>query len=109
MKKVLMGLTALPFLAGVAAAGQQLTDQQLDRVTAGFTAISIGDAQGVVGESGILLTTTATLAEVAPLATATLGETSSTLFKSLAASQSSSVTSSITVAPVPGLSGPLGP
>ena len=52
MKKVLMGLTALPFLAGVAAAGQQLTDQQLDRVTAGFTATSIADAEGIVGESG---------------------------------------------------------
>ena len=109
MKKVLVGLAALPFLAGVATAGQPLTDRQLDQVTAGFTAISVGDAQGIVGESGILLTTTATLAEVAPLATATLGETSSTLFKSLAASQSSSVTSSFTPAPVPGLSGPLGP
>jgi hypothetical protein len=104
MKKVLMGLTALPFLAGVAAAGQQLTDQQLDRVTAGFTATSIADAEGIVGESGILLTTAATLSQVSPLATATLGETSSTLFKSLAAAQSSSVTSSIKVAPVPGLS-----
>lgn len=109
MKKALMGLAALPFLADVAFAGQPLTDQQLDRVTAGFTALSVGDAQGVVGESGILLTTTATLAEVAPLATATLGETSSTIFKSLAASASSSVTSTITPLPVPGLSGPLGP
>jgi hypothetical protein len=103
MKKVLMGLAALPFLAGVAAAGQQLTDQQLDRVTAGFTATSIADAEGRVGESGVLLTTAATLSQVSPLATATLGETSSTLFKSLAAAQSSSVTSTITVAPVPGL------
>jgi len=109
MKKVLMGLAALPFLAGVAVAGQPLTDQQLDRVTAGFTATSIGDAQGVVGESGVLLTTTATLAEVAPFATARVGEASSTLFKSLAASASSSVTSTITPLPIPGLSGPLGP
>jgi hypothetical protein len=106
MKKVLMGLAALPFLAGVAAAGQPLTDQQLDRVTAGFTATSIADAQGVVGESGVLLTTVATLSQVSPLATAKLGETSSTLYKSLAAAQSSSVTTTITLAPVPGLAGP---
>jgi hypothetical protein len=103
MKKVLMGLAALPFLAGVAAAGQPLTDQQLDRVTAGFTATSIADAEGVVGESGVLLVTTATLSQVSPLATARLGETSSTLYKSLAAAASSSVTSTITPAPVPGL------
>jgi hypothetical protein len=109
MKKVLMGLTALPFLTGVAVAGQPLTNQQLDRVTAGFTATSISDAQGVVGESGVLLATTATLAEVAPFATAKAGELTTTLFKSLAAAQASSVTSTITPAPIPGLSGPLGP
>jgi pectate lyase len=109
MKKVLMGLAALPFLAGAATAGQPLTDQQLDRVTAGFTATSISDAQGVVGESGIVLTTVATLSEVAPFATAKLGETSSTLFKSVAAAQASSVTSTFSPAPIPGLSGPVGP
>jgi len=109
MKKVLKGLAMLPFLAGAAIAGQPMTNQQLDRVTAGFSATSIGDAQGVVGESGILLTTTATLAEVAPFARTTLGETSSTLFKSVAASQSSSLTFTITPLPIPGLSGPLGP
>lgn len=38
MKSVLYGLAALPFLAGVAAAGQpmQLSDKQMDNVTAGF-------------------------------------------------------------------------
>jgi hypothetical protein len=105
MKKVLMGLAVLPFLAGVAAAGQPLTDQQMDRVTAGFTATSIADAEGLVGESGIVLTTTASLSEVQPFATAKLGETSSTLFKSLAAAQSSTVTSTYSPAPIPGLSG----
>jgi hypothetical protein len=105
MKKVLMGLAVLPFLAGVAAAGQPLTDQQMDRVTAGFTATSIADAEGLVGESGIVLTTTASLSEVQPFATAHLGETSSTLFKSLAAAQSSTVTSTYSPAPIPGLSG----
>ena len=107
MKKVLMGLAALPFLAGGAVAGQPLTDQQMDRVTAGFTATSIADAQGVVGESGVLLATTATLAEVQPFATATssTSEITTTLFKSVAAAQSSSVTSTTTVIAIPGLSG----
>jgi hypothetical protein len=38
MKSVLYGLAALPFLASVALAGQpmQLTDKQMDNVTAGF-------------------------------------------------------------------------
>jgi hypothetical protein len=38
MNRVLCGLAALPFLAGVAVAGQPapLTDSQMDNVTAGF-------------------------------------------------------------------------
>jgi len=38
MKKLLYGLAALPFLAGVALADQpvQLSDKQMDKVTAGF-------------------------------------------------------------------------
>lgn len=38
MKSLLYGLAALPFLAGVALAGQpmQLSDKQMDNVTAGF-------------------------------------------------------------------------
>jgi hypothetical protein len=104
MNKVLMGLAALPFLAGTAVAGQPLTNQQMDRVTAGFTATSIADAEGLVGESGIVLTTTATLSEVAPFSTATLGEASSTLFKSISAAQSSTVTSTFNPAAIPGLS-----
>jgi hypothetical protein len=104
MKKVLMGLAALPFLAGVAVAGQPLTDRQMDRVTAGFSATSIGDAEGLVGESGLLLTTTATLAQVSPLASRTVGEASSTIYKSLAASASSSVTSTIAPVAIPSLS-----
>lgn len=35
MKKTLMGMAILPFLAGIAAAGQPLTDKQMDKVTAG--------------------------------------------------------------------------
>jgi len=38
MKKLLLGLAMLPFLAGVSLAGQPqpLTDQQMDKVAAGF-------------------------------------------------------------------------
>ena len=38
MRKLLLGLAVLPFLAGVALAGQPqaLTDQQMDKVSAGF-------------------------------------------------------------------------
>jgi hypothetical protein len=38
MKKLLCGLAVLPFLAGVALAGEtvQLSDKQMDKVTAGF-------------------------------------------------------------------------
>jgi hypothetical protein len=102
MKKVLMGLAALPLLAGVAAAGQPLTDRQLDRVNAGFTAFANAEAEGLVGESGIVATTTATLALVSPIATATMGETSSRLFKSISAAQSSTLTSTFSPIPIPG-------
>jgi len=38
MKKLLLGLAVLPFLAGVSLAGQPqaLNDQQMDKVSAGF-------------------------------------------------------------------------
>jgi len=99
-----MGMAALPFLTGMAVAGQPLTSQQMDRVTAGFSAISVADAEGLVGESGIVLTTTASLSQVLPFATATLGESGSTLYKSVAAAQSSTVTSTYSPAAIPGLS-----
>jgi len=35
MKKTLIGLAILPFLAGTVLAGQPLTDKQMDKVTAG--------------------------------------------------------------------------
>jgi len=53
-----------------------------------------------------VLTTTASLSQVLPFASAKLGETSSTLYKSLSAAQSSTVTSTISVSPIPGLSSP---
>lgn len=101
--KVLMGLAALPFATSVAVAGEPLTAQQLDKVTAGFSALSIADAQGVVGESGVLLVTTASASQVLPIATFRSGEFTSTLFKSVAAAQSSTVTSTITPAAIPGV------
>lgn len=102
MKKVLMGLAALPLLAGVASAGQPLTDQQLDRVTAGFTSFATADAEGLVGESGIVETTAATLSQVLAVAKASMGETSSTLYKSVSAAQSATLTGTFSPAPIPG-------
>jgi hypothetical protein len=59
MRKLLMGLAAVPFWVGMAVAGQPLTDQQMDRVTAGFSAISVADAEGFVSRGNLILTTTA--------------------------------------------------
>lgn len=101
MKKALMGLAVLPFLAGVAAAGEPLTDQQLDRVNGGFIAIAHAQAEGLVGSNGIVVTTTGTLGLVTHIATANLGETSSRLWKSISGAQSSTVTSTYTPAPLP--------
>jgi hypothetical protein len=101
MKKLLLALAMLPLTAGVAAAGQQLTDKQMDKVTAGFNALAYADAQGVGGESSIVTTYTATLSKVAPYARATLDEASSTLYISIAAAQSSTITTTYTPAPAP--------
>jgi hypothetical protein len=105
MKKLVIALAALPFMAGAAAAGQPLNDNQMDKVTAGFTALSIADAEGLVGESGIVLTTTASLSQVSPIARATMGETTSTLYKSVAAATSSTVTSTYNPIPISSLAG----
>lgn len=94
MKSLVVALMALPLMAGAgaASAAQPLNDTQMDGVNAGFTSISIADAEGLVGESGVVLTSTATLSQVSPVALATYGETTTFLFKSVAASQSSTVT-----------------
>jgi len=118
MKKLLIALAALPFTAGIAAAGQPLAlnDKQMDRVTAGFTATSIADAIGLVGSRGTLLTTTATTSYVEPIFAATptvtvggvpaTSEFTSTLFKSVSAAQSSSVTGTLPLQAIPGFSTP---
>jgi hypothetical protein len=45
MKRLLHGIAALPFLAGVASAQEpmQLTNQQMDKVTAGFLEIDMSN------------------------------------------------------------------
>jgi hypothetical protein len=105
MKKVLMGLAVLPLMAGVAVAGQPLSDQQMDRVTAGFFAFGSADAEGHVGESGVVITATATLGQVFNVNSATTGEFTSRLWKSISAAQSATVTSTITPGPIPGTGG----
>ena len=92
MGKVIMGLVALPLLTGVAVAGQPLSNQQMDLVTAGFSATSIADAEGLAGQGMFVITNTATLAEVFPITTKTVGETTSTLYESLSSSTSSTIT-----------------
>jgi hypothetical protein len=94
MNKLVLGLAAVPLLASVASAGQPLTDKQMDTVTAGFSAFSTADAQAL---GKIVATLSATVSTVdvvttstgAPV-TATFGETTLTLIKSVSAAQSAS-------------------
>ena len=106
MKKLLLAMVALPLTGGLAAAGQPhaLSDKQMDKVTAGYVAISLADAEGYAGALSIVVTTTATVSQVAPIASFTMGETSSTLFKSLAGSSSSTITSTYRPVNIPGVS-----
>lgn len=117
MNKVLLGLAALPFLAGAANAGQPLNDSQMDTVTAGFASISTADAQAL---GKIVASATATLSQVAVVTTttgsgssamtvpvtATFGETTVTLIKSLSAAQSASSASNTLPTTAIGLSNP---
>ncbi len=111
MKSLVIALAALPLMAGAAGAAQPLTDGQMDGVTAGYTAGAIADAEGLGGESSIVLTSTATLAQVSFFhigVCTTCGaapETASFVFKSISAGQSATVVSTYQPAPLPGLSG----
>lgn len=94
MNKLLLGLAAVPLLAGTAMAAQPLTDKQMDAVTAGFDALSTAEAQAL---GKIVTTESATVALVAVVTTstgvpiqATFGQTTLTLIKSVSAAQSSS-------------------
>ena len=94
MRKFLLALAATPLLAGTAWAAQPLSDNQMDGVTAGFSAFSTADAQAL---GKIVAALTATVASVdvvttstgAPV-TVTFGETTLTLFKSVSAASSAS-------------------
>ena len=47
MKRLIFGLAALPFMAGLASAGQPLTNAQMDAVTAGFSANASADVSAI--------------------------------------------------------------
>jgi CBS domain containing-hemolysin-like protein len=113
MNKLLLGLAALPFMAGAASATQPLSDAQMDTVTAGFAAASTADAQAL---GKIVSSLTATLSQVAVVTTttgsgtsavttpvtATFGETTLTLIKALSAAQSASTaTNTLPTTPLP--------
>ena len=95
MKSLLMGFAVLPIAAGVALAAQPLTNQQMDRVTAGFSASSIANATGTVGPGEYVLTATTSLAQVAPYATVTIGEITVTAYASTSRASSTTTTGSI--------------
>jgi hypothetical protein len=101
MKSLVVALIATPFMAGAAMAAQPLTDTQMDGVNAGFTSLSWADAEGLVGESGIVFTATAVVSQVNPIAIGTMGEARSYLYKSLSGSQSSTATFLFTPNPIP--------
>jgi hypothetical protein len=116
MNKFVIGLAALPFVASVASASEPLTNQQMDQVTAGFASVSIADAQAL---GKIVATGSATLSQVNVVTTgcgcsggsvvpvtATFGETTLTLIKSLAASQSASTATNSLPTTSIGLSSP---
>ena len=62
MNKLLFGLAALLFLAGVASATERLSDAQLDRVTAGLTGTcpGAGCSSSTTTVNGITTTTNTT-------------------------------------------------
>lgn len=107
MKKILLALAILPVTVGVASAAEPLSNQQMDGITAGFSAISLADAQAL---GKIVASASATLAQVAVVTTpagapvtATFGETTLSLIKSLAAAQSASTaTNTLPTIPIVG-------
>ena len=110
MNKLLLGLAAVPLLAGTAMAAQPLTDTQMDGVTAGFDSLSSAEAQAL---GKIVTTESSTVSLVAVVTTssgapvqASFGETTLTLIKSVAAAQSSSFASNALPTASIGLSSP---
>jgi hypothetical protein len=90
MKKLLFGLAALPFLAGVASAGQLLTNAQMDTVTAGFSATSLGAAASL---GPVTTASAATLNSVQQILKTTFGELTMPAVQSKA--QSASVSTAV--------------
>jgi hypothetical protein len=90
--RTLLAVLAWPLMAGAALAAEPLSDPQMDAVSGGFSAVSIDDAEGLVGESGIVMIAAGSVSQVFPLASATLGEKRSTIFQSTSAGQASTAT-----------------
>jgi hypothetical protein len=94
MNKVLIGLAAMPLLAGTAFAAQPLSDHQMDAVTAGFAAFSTADAQAlgkiVATLSATVANTDVVLSPAGTPVTVSFGETTLTLIKSVSGAQSAS-------------------
>jgi len=65
VRKILLALTAATIMTGSAVAGERLTDQQMDGVTAGFTAYSGNpNAQAL---TAIVASVTTTVGSTGPL------------------------------------------
>ena len=64
MKRVFFGLAAVLWLSGSAGAAEALSDDQMEAMTAGFSASAIADAQAL---GKVVSTATATLAQVGPV------------------------------------------
>lgn len=90
MKRVLMGLAALPFCVCAASAAQPLTNRQMDHVTAGFSAVVIAAANGQAAPGELIQTGTKAMALIEAVATATTLDATITLYRSNSAAQSSS-------------------
>jgi len=97
MKKLLFGLAALPFVAGVASAGQLLTNAQMDAVTAGFSATSLADAASLGPVTSVESGTRTSVREILKI---TLGETTMTAVRSNAQSASASTAVALPAATV---------
>jgi len=87
MMRLLFGLAALPFMAGIASAGQPLTNAQMDAVTAGFSATSLANASAL---GPITATAAMTLSSVQQLLQTTVGKTPLTAVRSNTLSSSAS-------------------
>jgi hypothetical protein len=111
MNKLLIGLASVPLMSSVAFAAQPLTDNQMDKVTAGFQAFSTSLAESF---GGVTATATANLAEVSVLRDSSGAPVSTvysevTLFtiKSVSAATSESTAANLpSLEPVTGLSPP---